>query len=353
MNERKIERIQLFLVIAALSVFFSFNHFSVLNAWADQKAFTVNYPPDNKVIEYDVIGFSLRVDLKAVDLIKVNVDRREILSIVPDIEHECFSLILTPGKSKVEIIAMKNNEKVENVLMQVFRRSDLSKRYMKIPDGFKKDAFHMADTSGCAECHKLKPVEYDKKPINPKSFAAQNFDKEKIFASTSTCYSCHKKITSRPYVHGPAAVWSCLSCHETESEQMYAVLKPDTEMCYKCHVEQKEYWSGQKYAHGPVTMGRCTICHSPHSADNAFNLFKSTWLLCTNCHVEKGSGKHVLGDSFSTEGHPTRNRKDPLREGKELSCASCHEPHASNFPHLWAFDVNDLFELCRKCHYDK
>jgi predicted CXXCH cytochrome family protein len=61
----------------------------------------------------------------------------------------------------------------------------------------------------------------------------------------------------------------------------------------------------------------------------------------------------VLGDSFSTEGHPTRDRQDPVRIGKELTCSSCHNPHASNSPNLWAFDVQSTFELCVKCHYDK
>jgi len=340
-------------LLVSLYLLFAFNHLTAVNAYAADKALTVNYPPDNTVREYDILSVSLKVDLNKVERIKAWVDRREKADIVPDQEFECFSLPLRPGLNKIEIAAIQRGKKLEEAVFYVFQRSDLAKIYMKAPDGFKKDYFHMSDSTACAACHKMDPVEYDKMPINPQAFSSENFDREKVFSLTSTCYSCHNKITSRAYVHGPAAVWSCLSCHNEESKPLYSVKKPDTETCFMCHVEQKMDWDSKKFAHGPVTIGRCTICHSPHSADNPFNLFKSTWALCTNCHKEKGSGKHVLGDSFSTEGHPTRNRKDPLRKGKELSCASCHEPHASNFPHLWAFDVQNLFELCRKCHYDK
>ncbi len=349
----KFNRSAFYLLLAFITVFLIVNQFAVLPAEAEIDVFSVNYPPDNTAMEYDILSVSLKIDLSSVDMIRVKVNGREQKSIVPDNEYECFSLNLRPGDNKIEIEVIKDKIIIDGAVRNVFHRSDLSKLYMKVPDGFRKDYFHMTDTSKCSECHKMEPVEYDKKPISPKSFAAENLDKEQGFASTSTCYSCHKKITSRKYVHGPAAVWSCLSCHETDLEPRYSVRKPYTATCFECHEEQKNYWDAKKYMHGPVTIGSCTICHSPHSANNPFNLFKKTWDLCTNCHAEKGSGRHVLGDSFSTEGHPTRNRKDPLREGKELSCASCHEPHASNFPHLWAFDVENLFELCKKCHFDK
>ncbi|MDH4027745.1 MAG: hypothetical protein OEU95_02795 [Nitrospirota bacterium] len=340
-------------LMTAVSGLFVLGLFIVMPASAEQGVLSLRYPPDRTVIEYDILDVSIGVDKGAVDLIKVNVNGRERASAVPDRDHECFSLPLDPGMNEITVSAFRNRKPLDRIIFSAFRRSEIESAYHKAPDGFMKKYFHMGDTAECSACHILESRESDEMPISPASFTARNFSKEAVISSTSTCYSCHKEITSRQYVHGPAAVWSCLSCHEKGSEPRYSVKKPDREICFKCHVEQRDDWSSKKVVHGPVNLGKCTICHSPHSANNPFNLFKPTWNLCTTCHAEKGSGQHVLGDSFSTGGHPTHGRPDPLRKGKELSCASCHEPHASNFLHLWAFDVQNLFELCKKCHYDK
>jgi predicted CXXCH cytochrome family protein len=109
-------------------------------------------------------------------------------------------------------------------------------------------------------------------------------------------------------------------------------------------------WSSKKYVHGPVNLGKCIICHKPHGSDYPFYLLKQSWELCVACHADRATGKHVLGDAFSTEGHPTRGYPDPLRKGEELVCASCHNSHASSFPNLWEYEVESLFDLCQKCH---
>ncbi|MBI5408795.1 MAG: hypothetical protein HZA14_05460 [Nitrospirae bacterium] len=322
---------------------------SCLNAEAGQESITLHYPPDGSVLEYNMLEISMSVPAGSADSIKVYVnDEEEPLNVIADQEYECFSVQLKLGVNRINIIAVKGDYQVYKTELKVFRRSDLASEYIKTPDGFKKDFFHMKEWKQCARCHILSPIEYDRKPISPYTF--KNMDKQALLAVTSTCYMCHNKITANKYVHGPAAVWSCLSCHDPEAEPKYSVKKPDAEICYECHTEQKKDRSLKKYSHGPVTIGKCTICHSPHASENPFNLVKPTWNLCVNCHAEKASGMHVLGDSMFKEGHPTRNRPDPVRTGKELTCASCHNPHASNYPHLWAFEVETIFDLCQKCH---
>ncbi|GBE03876.1 doubled CXXCH motif [bacterium BMS3Abin09] len=321
---------------------------------AGQEVIVLHTPPDRTVIEYDILNLSLEVTKGAVDLIKVTVDGKDRKEIVPDLGFECFSVILNKlGTSTVEVSAFKGETLVATFVRNVFRRSDLVGEYRKPPLSFKISGFHMEAHPECRKCHVLEVSGYDKKPISPSTFASEKFSSEQIFAATSTCYSCHKSITKKPYVHGPASVWSCLSCHDNNAAIRYSVRKPVKDVCYGCHVEQKKEWNSKKYIHGPVNVGKCTICHSPHSSNYAFNLFKSTWDLCVNCHAEKATGQHVLGDTMFKKGHPTKGRKDPVRIGKELTCASCHNPHASNYPHLWAFEVNDVFELCKKCHFDK
>jgi predicted CXXCH cytochrome family protein len=152
---------------------------------------------------------------------------------------------------------------------------------------------------------------------------------------------------SYKYVHGPVSVWACFSCHDLDSRPGYAV---KTGACYECHVEQKEEWSTKKHTHDPVKEGNCSICHNPHASNYPFNLVKHTWDLCVGCHTDSGTGMHIIADMFSREGHPTRDRPDPARTGKELTCSSCHNPHASDFPRLWAFGVESAFDLCQKCH---
>jgi predicted CXXCH cytochrome family protein len=338
--------------IVCLAIFFSllFN-VTAHGSQTGENIVTVHYPAESISREYDLMGMSVSVPEGSVDQIKVSVNEEEQVVIASENKFICFSVNLEPGINTIEIVALKEGSVVECITRSVFRRSDLSAVYKKVPAEYgEKDYFHMKDNPECAGCHVLNPTAFDEKPVSPATFDAGKYDMETIITSTSTCYSCHKSINSYPYVHGPSSVWSCLSCHDPESSPRYSVEKPDTEMCYRCHVEQKDGWLAKKVIHGPVTLGKCTICHSPHSSTYPFNLFKPVWDLCTNCHFEKGTGVHVFADSMFKEGHPTKDRKDPIRDGKELTCASCHDPHASNNLHLWAFNVENLYDLCQKCH---
>ncbi len=298
------------------------------------------------------MGISFSVKEGTADKVVVRVNNEIIIEFRIIAKVNCYSVHLEPGKNTIEFAAFKNNALINIVTRDVFLRTDLIGAYRKWPPDYRRDSFHSEKKELCAECHQLEPTEADRRPVNITTLATGGPNDEKS-RNTSTCYSCHKGIMSFQFVHGPAAVWSCLSCHEEYSKPRYTVAKPDTEVCFKCHLDQKQLWLNKKYKHGPVTLGKCTICHSPHAARNAFNLHKRTWDLCVNCHIEMGSGRHVLGDSFSKEGHPTKERDDPLRKGRELTCASCHDSHASDYPHLWAFDVENRFEFCQKCHQKK
>jgi predicted CXXCH cytochrome family protein len=335
------------IIVLIISLLFS------LNAEGSQDIITVHYPPNKIVKEYGLLTISLSVpeDFEG-DEIRADVNGKEKIIVISERNFRCFAVPLDPGFNKIKISAIEDGRPVDSITMDVFRRSDLISEYRISPPDYKKDYFHSKARQLCSMCHILEPNEADKKPVDLATFSSI-YDENRADNITSTCYSCHKSIMSYPYVHGPASVWSCLSCHDSESTPRYSVAKPDTEMCYKCHIEQKSEWSSRKYIHGPVNIGKCTICHSPHASENPFNLFKSTWNLCVNCHFEKGSGTHVLGGSLFKEGHPTRDREDPVRIGKELTCASCHNPHASNYPHLWAFEVDTVEDLCQKCHHDK
>jgi len=325
---------------------------SGLSAEEVRKVITVNYPPDRTIMEFGNLGMSLSVPKGSADSIRILVNDREYSRIVPDSNIECFSVLLTTGVNRITIEAEKGNTEADIINVTVFRRSDLESAYKNPPPGFQKDYFHMKYHEQCGGCHILKPADTDKKPVSVAAFPDEKLKSRDISSAGSTCYSCHKGLTSYPFIHGPSAVWSCLSCHDPGTAPVYAVRKPDTKACFGCHIEQKEEWQRRKYAHGPFALGNCTICHSPHASENPSNLHKSTWDLCINCHPDKGSGRHVVAAVGGAYFHPTRGKRDPLRKDMELSCVSCHDPHASDSPRLWRLNVGSGFELCRKCHTD-
>ncbi len=324
----------------------------VFPADSSKNVIALNYPVDRTVMDFDLMGVSISVAQDSADVIIVVVNGQEQLRIIPDSKFECFSVHLKYGENRIDIKAEKAGHQAGSIGFSVFRRSDLESAYTKPPDGFQKDFFHSKDRVVCSECHELMPNDADRKPVNLVTFnKAVSSGDRKAVAMASTCYSCHGKITSSyPYVHGPTSVWSCLSCHSSESDPKYGVVKPDTSICFNCHVEQGKDWRAKKYIHGPVNTGKCAICHSPHASYYPFNLFKPVWDLCVTCHEKNASGRHIIAGYVYGDSHPTKGVPDSIRKGKELTCASCHNPHASDSPRLWALSAGSAFALCQKCH---
>lgn len=309
------------------------------------------YPPDRTVTELDFQSISLSIQ-KSVDFIKVINNDNEEATLVPKKESECFSVRLTYGINKINITAIRKDTVIDKISFSVFRSSDLVGAYKFPPADFNEYSFHTKDQTPCAACHTLNPTESDIKPVSEGSFPAKTSSNSEMPVITSTCYSCHKPLIAYKYVHGPASVWNCLNCHDPQAKVKYSVKKPDTVLCFRCHMEEKINWEAKKFMHGPVSAEKCSICHSPHASNNPFNLLRPAWTLCTSCHVDNGisNGRHVLKSLISESGHPTCGKPDPLRKDRELSCASCHNPHASNVKYLFMSGVDSEADLCVKCH---
>lgn len=118
------------------------------------------------------------------------------------------------------------------------------------------------------------------------------------------------------------------------------------EVCENCH---PGVLAGQ-YKHGPTDAGYCILCHDPHASPNPAWLRKPSWDLCVTCHAEKASGRHVIAGFVSSETHPTKDRRDPMRPGKRLTCTSCHQPHSAPSASLYSYDAKTRSELCGLCH---
>lgn len=242
---------------------------------------------------------------------------------------------LSPGLNGLEIRFVVDGRVADSVQRSVFFLSPLA-RDREPPAGFSRQAFHRSDGNGaCDGCHQLTPVASDMAPGAP---------------GASTCFSCHAALTRGREVHGPAAQWACTRCHDPGAMPRYATPDPVLPLCFSCHAEQKDRLDTSPFQHGPTATGQCTICHNPHATDVTFLLKKAPWDLCTTCHAEKGTGRHVITWGPTGQGHPTRGRPDPTRPGQELSCASCHNPHAAPAPRLWNFRATVWLDLCRNCH---
>ena len=137
--------------------------------------------------------------------------------------------------------------------------------------------------------------------------------------------------------------------HELGTERSTAAEGTVQRVCAKCHGNM----ATGPITHGPVAAGYCTICHDPHGSHYSAWTRKESWSLCTTCHGEKRTDKHLIRGRGANVFHPTRRKPDPLRPGKTLACESCHSPHTSVSPELLILEARDKFDLCLLCHPKK
>jgi predicted CXXCH cytochrome family protein len=295
-------------------------------------------PEDHAVVETDLIYAVIRVDNVKADTVTVSVNGKQVL-ILPVSAAKgflCRPLRMAPGPNEIRVTALLNKEVVQSGTATVFYRSDLFDVYKTIPEGFAPRPFHVGDREKeCVGCHRLELSAADVKPSTP---------------SDSACWSCHKEITTNGFVHGPAARWVCLACHDPKSApQKYVVKQPFSSVCFGCHKDSKQLWEVQPFTHKPVSTGKCTICHNPHSGMTNELLRKKSWDLCVSCHINRATGGHV-GAGFTGNVHPTKGKPDPAQPGRELSCASCHDPHAAPAKQLFAYNAQKASRICKVCH---
>lgn len=321
-------------ILSALLLYFPANL-----SGAETSKLKILQPEDKSVVETGTISLVTKIEGKEIDAIMVSVNNhRPVIIHSNKREYLCYSgITLSFGLNTIGVLTMKGNEALSKSEIQVFYRSEISRENRAAPPLFKVYRFHFRENEKtCIPCHRMEVNKGDFAPTQPKD---------------SICFTCHNRITSFKNIHGPASVWDCLACHNPETApNKYNVQAPVRDVCFTCHYVQKEDWTQKKYWHGPAATGRCTICHNPHASDNPFWLRKPVWDLCTTCHEDKASGRHVIAAFAFGESHPTKGVQDPIRPGKELTCAGCHNPHAANTRSLFAFDVKNRFELCGKCH---
>jgi predicted CXXCH cytochrome family protein len=181
------------------------------------------------------------------------------------------------------------------------------------------------------------------------------------------CNKCNAGLTIRMKVVHAAVSMGCPSCHSGIADALKVphaktatftkgLSAEQPELCYGCHDKTK---FAKKTVHAAVQMG-CLTCHDPHSSDNPGILVKSHYDICLDCHDQVKKSPHANA-GFGMAGHPVGGEKsskrghkevakDPKREGKAFSCASCHNPHSLDSVKLFRYPGNKAMDLCTNCH---
>lgn len=165
--------------------------------------------------------------------------------------------------------------------------------------------------------------------------------------------ACHGALVKRDRAHSPVQDGDCGSCHRAvagashpdSSRADFTLVKRGAALCADCH----DPFAGSS-VHAPVEEGECLACHDPHGSGRPALARREVNAMCFECHEAKSFAVHAVVGVDLGSGHPLSGPRDPARKSGAFSCASCHDPHATNTPHLWKFGATTTFDLCGHCH---
>lgn len=294
----------------------------------------------------------IQTDSKLVNTLEIIQDDVKFINIEVNSTKNtyCKAVKLRLGDNKIVINAYNNDKLVKSIKRDLYFFADVFEASNEEEsEEFDKNYFHSDENEAkCKSCHDMT----SNVPTDGEAFED---------VTKTTCYSCHIAKVSKGNTHAPTANWLCLDCHngktgeynmDKEGTAKYLVRDPVAKTCAECH-DTVDGWFMNKYTHGPTNDGRCNRCHNPHGSDNEFFLRKPVWKLCTTCHDEKATGKHIVSSFvFGRNGgaHPTKDRKDPVRKGRDFYCSSCHNPHGSGGIYLLRMEGDFTFNVCQRCH---
>jgi len=170
------------------------------------------------------------------------------------------------------------------------------------------------------------------------------------------CFTCHDKtMFTSDTIHLPVSLGLCLTCHaQHQSDNDKLLVSGVPELCFTCH--DKAMFS-KKNVHMPVAAGMCLSCHGPHASKQRFILLKRPVFVCLECHGNIRDELHVIFGLTTGKGHPLglpkKNKipaKDPLRQGRDFYCGSCHDPHSSDWQKMFRYEAKSTMTLCQHCH---
>jgi predicted CXXCH cytochrome family protein len=162
------------------------------------------------------------------------------------------------------------------------------------------------------------------------------------------CFTCHdREPILKGIPHAPAANGKCTACHDPHgSAQPKLLIAPVPDLCFTCHSPGT---LAKKNVHVSAAQGKCLVCHAPHASESAGVLTQLVEEHCRSCHDDI-TGQHVLARVSPGDSHPLQGKPDPLRRGRVLACASCHNPHAAGLSKSAPLGSREPGESCIRCH---
>ena len=222
----------------------------------------------------------------------------------------------------------------------------------------------------CSACH---PAPVDGKV----GLTAANVD--------SLCYNCHTNFQAEMAAAGSRhklfsqSDRSCMECHDPHAgNQEFDLKKPAQELCLSCHDKPPEQTAqgelpslmsdgterqylklSSKYVHEPAKKS-CLICHDAHASQFPKELRVPMRDLCMECHglnsekIVQGSQPFPLFNGLVSLPPKTFEKLSRfelpgkyVHEPVNVSCAFCHDAHASDYAAELYAPVTDL---CLACH---
>lgn len=210
------------------------------------------------------------------------------------------------------------------------------------------------------------------------------------------CYECHTDFkeemegTKSRHKLLSQSNRSCVECHDPHAaNQEYVLKKPVQDLCLSCHVEppdktipgnqdrpmpspkavntliRPDYGSAQylklssKHVHEPVKKS-CLLCHDAHGSEFPKELRAPVRDLCMDCHgansekIIKSTQPYPLLGGIVSLPPKTFEKLTYLdlvekfvHEPADVSCAFCHDAHASDYKAELYSSVQDV---CLACH---
>jgi predicted CXXCH cytochrome family protein len=207
------------------------------------------------------------------------------------------------------------------------------------------------------------------------------------------CYKCHTQFqaemegTKSRHKLLSQSNRSCMECHDPHAaNQEYNLKKPVQELCLGCHVAKPNQtppqtsqqgklppeWAtasndlsaqylkmSSKYVHAPAEKS-CLICHDAHASEFPDELRVPVRDLCMDCHgpnsekiVQSSQPFPLFNGLVSLPPKTFAKLKRFELSGKyvhdpvNMSCALCHDAHASDYPTELYAPVQDV---CLTCH---
>ena len=271
--------------------------------------------------------------------IEIGGVKSDIIDISSDAYRAAFGDMLVvepsfdPGENHIVVEGYLGEEKMTTVKATIYY---LGRYDLKTPVDFVQERFHTAEREKpCVSCHDMAP--------SPTNLASPD-------AKRNPCGSCHARMLNKAHVHGPAGVYECTYCHDIDSTPYrYQVRSDEASLCLECHDDKMEEYRKSKFLHGPVEAGLCLVCHDPHASDERAQLIAPAYELCVSCHDQVIKEPHVSRGA-SGKLHPLKGVTNPAGSGEDLSCASCHNPHAGASSAMFRWGAESRFALCGKCH---